>query len=277
MNRPLNPAGIRAPFGRYSHGVAVPAGARLVFCSGQLGVKVGDMVSRAVEGQAEVCFQNIAAILAEAGMGFGDVVRINAYVTNREDMKSYMTVREPLRLRSASRLDADDRRRLHARGIPGRGRGDRGEGRLTMRQWIKTPLAILAEGAEGGIVVEDGRITALVAAGAKPEGNIDETFDASCHVVIPGLINTHHHFFQTLTRAHPAAINKELFPWLKALYPIWAKNVKPEAFRQATRLALTELLLSGCTCASDHQYLYPAGLESAMDIQPRKPPASACA
>lgn len=94
MNRPLNPAGIRAPFGRYSHGVAVPAGARLVFCSGQLGVKVGDMVSRAVEGQAEVCFQNIAAILAEAGMGFGDVVRINAYVTNREDMKSYMTVRD---------------------------------------------------------------------------------------------------------------------------------------------------------------------------------------
>ena len=94
MNRPLNPAGIRAPFGRYSHGVAVPAGARLVFCSGQLGVKVGDMVSRTVEGQAEVCFQNIAAILAEAGMDFGDVVRINAYVTNREDMKSYMTVRD---------------------------------------------------------------------------------------------------------------------------------------------------------------------------------------
>ncbi|HVY21346.1 MAG TPA: 8-oxoguanine deaminase [Bauldia sp.] len=136
-----------------------------------------------------------------------------------------------------------------------------------MRQWIKNPLAVLAEGAGGGIVVEDGKITALVASGKSPEGQIDQTFDASRHVVIPGLINTHHHFFQTLTRAHPAAINKELFPWLQALYPIWARNVTPEAFRQATRLALTELLMSGCTCASDHQYLFPVGLENAMDIQ----------
>ena len=136
-----------------------------------------------------------------------------------------------------------------------------------MRLFIKEPLAILAEGAEGGIVIENGRITALVPRGGKPQGAIDQTFDASRHVVIPGLINTHHHFFQTLTRAHPAAINKDLFPWLKALYPIWAKNVKPDAFRLATRLALTELLMSGCTCASDHQYLYPRGLEEAMDIQ----------
>jgi 8-oxoguanine deaminase len=136
-----------------------------------------------------------------------------------------------------------------------------------MRQWIKNPLAVLADGAGGGIVVEDGRIAALVPSGKTPEGKIDLTFDASNHVVIPGLINTHHHFFQTLTRAHPAAINKELFPWLQALYPIWAKNVKPEAFRQATRLALTELLMSGCTTASDHQYLFPVGLENAMDIQ----------
>jgi 8-oxoguanine deaminase len=136
-----------------------------------------------------------------------------------------------------------------------------------MRILIKQPLAVLAEGAAGGIVVEDGKIAALIPSGGKPEGAFDETFDASRHVLIPGLINTHHHFFQTLTRAHPAAINKELFPWLKALYPIWAKNVKPDAFRLATRLALTELLMSGCTCASDHQYLYPAGLEDAMDIQ----------
>ncbi len=131
-----------------------------------------------------------------------------------------------------------------------------------MRVWIKDPLAILADGAPGGVVVENGKIAALVPRGASPEGNLDAMFDASRHVVIPGLINTHHHFFQTLTRAHPAAINKELFPWLQALYPIWAKNVKPDAFRLATRLALTELLISGCTCASDHQYLYPAGLEA---------------
>ena len=136
-----------------------------------------------------------------------------------------------------------------------------------MRLWIKDPIAVLADGAERGIVVEDGRIVELVGKGKQVTEKADHIFEASHHVVIPGLVNTHHHFFQTLTRAHPAAINKELFPWLKALYPIWARNVTPEAFRQATRLALTELLMSGCTCASDHHYLYPAGLEDAMDIQ----------
>jgi 8-oxoguanine deaminase len=136
-----------------------------------------------------------------------------------------------------------------------------------MRVWIKDPLAILAEDAPRGVVVQHGRIVELVGRGKQVSDKPDQVFDASRHVVIPGLINTHHHFFQTLTRAHPSAINKELFPWLKALYPIWARNVTPEAFRLATRLALTELLLSGCTCASDHHYLYPAGLDGAMDIQ----------
>jgi 8-oxoguanine deaminase len=136
-----------------------------------------------------------------------------------------------------------------------------------MRVWIKDPLAILAEGAEGGIVIHHGRIVEIIPRGGRPAGDIDQIYDASGHVVIPGLINTHHHFFQTLTRAHPAAINKELFPWLKALYPIWGRHVTPEAFRLATRLALTELLMSGCTCASDHHYLYPRGLDEAMDIQ----------
>lgn len=136
-----------------------------------------------------------------------------------------------------------------------------------MRIWIKTPLAILADDAAGGLVVEDGRIVELLASGASPAAPVDETFDASAHVVIPGLVNTHHHFFQTLTRAHPSAINKELFPWLQALYPIWARNVTPETFRLGTRLALTELLLSGCTTAADHHYLFPAGLENAIDIQ----------
>ena len=136
-----------------------------------------------------------------------------------------------------------------------------------MRLWIKDPIAVLAEGAERGIVVEDGKIVELVGRGHAISEKSHHVFDASRHVVIPGLINTHHHFFQTLTRAHPAAINKELFPWLKSLYPVWAKGVTPETFRLATRLALTELLMSGCTCASDHHYLYPAGLEDAMDIQ----------
>jgi 8-oxoguanine deaminase len=136
-----------------------------------------------------------------------------------------------------------------------------------MRTWLKTPLAILADGAENGLVIADGRIAELVPAGKAPAAPVDATFDASNHVVLPGLVNTHHHMFQTLTRAHPKAINKELFPWLEALFPIWARNVKPDNFRLASRLALTELLMSGCTTVSDHQYLFPRGLEEAMDIQ----------
>jgi 8-oxoguanine deaminase len=136
-----------------------------------------------------------------------------------------------------------------------------------MRVWIKDPLAILADDAEGGIVVHHSKIVELVPRQGRPADEVDQIYDASRHVIVPGLINSHHHFFQTLTRAHPAAINKELFPWLKALYPIWARHVTPEAFRLATRLALTELLMSGCTCVSDHHYLYPPGLDEAMDIQ----------
>jgi len=135
-----------------------------------------------------------------------------------------------------------------------------------MRLWIKDPLAILAEGAERGVVVEDGRIVEFVGRARDPKP-VDAVFDAQRHVVIPGLINTHHHMFQTLTRAHPAALNKELFPWLTALFPIWTRSLNAENFRLATRLALTELLLSGCTTVSDHQYLYTAGLDAAMDIQ----------
>jgi len=135
------------------------------------------------------------------------------------------------------------------------------------RVWVKDPIAVLAEGAERGVVVEDGRIAELVGKGAEPAHPVHSVFDAARHVVTPGLVNTHHHMFQTLTRAHPKAINKELFPWLEALFPIWSKNVDPENFRLATRLALTELLMSGCTTVSDHHYLYPPGLEGAMDIQ----------
>ena len=133
-----------------------------------------------------------------------------------------------------------------------------------MRLWIKNPLAILADGSEGGVVVQGGKIVELVGRGRVPE--YDHAFDASAHVVLPGLINTHHHFYQTLTRANPQAINKELFDWLKALYPIWAR-LNPEAHRLGTRLALTELLMSGVTTTSDHHYVFPPGLDDAMDIQ----------
>ncbi|TPQ51754.1 8-oxoguanine deaminase [Prosthecomicrobium hirschii] len=136
-----------------------------------------------------------------------------------------------------------------------------------MRLWLKDPIAVLADGAERGLVVEGRRIVELVGRGREPAMPVDAVYDAGRHVIIPGLVNTHHHMFQTLTRAHPDAINKELFPWLAALFPIWARHVKPDNLRLATRLALTELLMSGCTTVSDHQYLFPPGLESAMDIQ----------
>ncbi len=132
--------------------------------------------------------------------------------------------------------------------------------------WLKNPLAILGDGAGGGLVLRGGRIVELVGAGRQPAATPDEVFDASRHVVLPGLINTHHHFYQTLTRAHPQAINKELFDWLNALYPLWAR-LTPGALRLGTRLALTELLMSGVTTTSDHHYVFPAGLDDAMDIQ----------
>lgn len=138
---------------------------------------------------------------------------------------------------------------------------------MTQALWIKNPLAILADNAEGGIVVKDDRIVETVPRGKQPvySGDMDMV-DASEHVVLPGLINTHHHFYQTLTRACPPALNKELFPWLKALYPIWA-GLTPERMALASRVAMAELLLSGCTTASDHHYLFPASLTDGIDIQ----------
>ena len=135
-----------------------------------------------------------------------------------------------------------------------------------MPLWIKNPLACLDPGHAGGIVVEGGCIAELVPGGATPRLACDAVFDASRHVLLPGLINTHHHFYQTLTRALARSIDRELFPWLQALYPVWA-NIDEAAFRLASRLAMAELLLSGCTTASDHQYLFPPALEQAIDIQ----------
>lgn len=132
--------------------------------------------------------------------------------------------------------------------------------------WIKDPLAIFAQGAERGFLVRGSQILECVPCGAEPRERYDEAFDASRHVVLPGLVNAHHHFYQTLTRAHPAAINKELFPWLVALYPIWAR-LTPDALRVAARLALVELMLSGCTTAVDHHYLFTHNLGEAVDIE----------
>ncbi len=146
----------------------------------------------------------------------------------------------------------------------------RTDGRTTVSDgtavWIKDPLAILAEGAERGVVVADGRIVELVPAGAAPAARAATVFEAGEHIVLPGLINTHHHFFQTLTRSTPAALDRELFGWLDALYPVWA-GLTPGALELAATVAMSELLLSGCTTTTDHHYLFPAGLEEAIDIE----------
>ena len=95
-------------------------------------------------------------------------------------------------------------------------------------------------------------------------------------MVLPGLINTHHHFYQTLTRALPAAMDRELFPWLQALYPVWAR-LTPEALDLGVTVAMSELLLSGCTTTTDHHYVFPAGLEDAVDIEvARRASGSGC-
>ncbi len=91
-------------------------------------------------------------------------------------------------------------------------------------------------------------------------GHVDEVIDARGHLVMPGMVNTHHHMYQSLTRAIPAVQNAELFGWLRGLYPIWA-NLTPEMVRVSTQTAMAELLLSGCTTSSDHLYIYPNGVK----------------
>jgi 8-oxoguanine deaminase len=105
-----------------------------------------------------------------------------------------------------------------------------------------------------------------VPAGGQPATADVAVYDASAHVVLPGLINTHHHFYQTLTRALPAALDRELFPWLQALYPVWAR-LTPENLHLGVSVAMSELLLSGCTTTTDHHYVFPAGLEQSVDIE----------
>ena len=109
----------------------------------------------------------------------------------------------------------------------------------------------------GGLFIRDGFIEQVGSTQDLP-AKADEVVDMSGHLVMPGMINTHHHFYQTLTRAVPAAQNANLFNWLTTLYPIWAR-MTPEDIRISTQTALAELALSGCTTASDHLYLFPNG------------------
>ena len=117
---------------------------------------------------------------------------------------------------------------------------------------------------DASILIRDGRIERIFQADESVEawlapGAVDEVIDARQHVVIPGMVNTHHHMVQCLTRAIPGVQNAELFSWLQGLYPIWA-GLTPEMVRVSNQIAMAELLLSGCTTSSDHLYIYPNGI-----------------
>jgi cytosine/adenosine deaminase-related metal-dependent hydrolase len=126
------------------------------------------------------------------------------------------------------------------------------------------------EVADGAVFVRGGVIEAVGPTEALPS-TADTVIDARDHVVLPGLVNTHHHMYQTLTRAMGPVQDATLFPWLQGLYPVWAR-LTPEMLHVSTQLAAAELLLSGCTTTSDHLYLFPNGcrlddtLDAAADI-----------
>ncbi|MBV9654321.1 MAG: 8-oxoguanine deaminase [Acetobacteraceae bacterium] len=119
--------------------------------------------------------------------------------------------------------------------------------------------------AGGGLYAENGRIVAVGTSAELPE-TADEVIDLAGHVALPGFVNTHHHMYQSLTRAVPGAQDGALFQWLRTLYPIWAR-LTPEMIRVSTQIAMAELLLSGCTTTSDHLYVYPNGcrLDDALE------------
>jgi 8-oxoguanine deaminase len=115
---------------------------------------------------------------------------------------------------------------------------------------------------DASLLIRDGRIKRILTATESTDAlvaEVDEVIDARRHVVVPGLVNTHHHMVQSLTRAIPGVQNAELFSWLKGLYPIWA-GLTPEMVRVSGQVAMAELLLSGCTTSSDHLYIYPNGV-----------------
>jgi cytosine/adenosine deaminase-related metal-dependent hydrolase len=116
-----------------------------------------------------------------------------------------------------------------------------------------------------GLLIRDGFIE-QVGPNSELPISADEVLDLNGHVIIPGLVNTHHHFYQTLTRAVPAAQDANLFNWLVTLYPIWAR-MTPQDIRISTQTALAELALSGCTTAADHLYIFPNGARLDDEIE----------
>ncbi len=117
--------------------------------------------------------------------------------------------------------------------------------------------------ADGGLYVRDNEVIQVGPTPELPE-TADTVIDARGMIILPGLINTHHHLYQTLTRC--MAQDSVLFGWLTTLYPIWAR-LTPEAVYVSAKVGLAELLLSGCTTSSDHLYVYPNGSRIDDEIQ----------
>lgn len=111
--------------------------------------------------------------------------------------------------------------------------------------------------SHGAVFIRDGVIEAVGRSDDLP-ATADRIIDLRGHVLLPGLVNTHHHLYQNLTRLLPEAQDAPLFGWLQALYPVWAR-LTPEGFRVSAQIGVAELLLSGCTTSSDHQYIFPNG------------------
>jgi 8-oxoguanine deaminase len=147
------------------------------------------------------------------------------------------------------------------------------------RTFVKNILLLVTmdttrqEIANGAMIIRDNVIEAVGTTDGllgQADG-VDETLDLAGHVVIPGLVNTHHHMFQSLTRVVPGGQNHELFDWLRSLYRMW-QGLTPAMIYTSTQTAMAELILSGCTTASDHLYVYPNGIrlddsiEAAIDI-----------
>lgn len=137
-------------------------------------------------------------------------------------------------------------------------------------EWVITMDAERRRIRDGGLYIRDHVIEQVGPAAGLP-AEADRVIDARGMIVLPGLINTHHHLFQTLTRAVPAVQDATLFQWLKTLYGIW-ERVTPEAIYSSALIGMAELMLSGCTTTSDHLYLYPNGcriddeIRAAQDI-----------
>lgn len=133
--------------------------------------------------------------------------------------------------------------------------------RLYANGWIVTCDDAGAEQESGWLLVEDGFVSAV---GDGPEPTADERIDLGGAVVTPGLVNTHHHLYQTLTRARAQQAN--LFGWLRELYPVWA-GIDAEAEYAAARAGLAELALSGCTTVFDHHYVFPRGRDGLIEAE----------